>query len=160
MSKKKLFAAVALVVAAVSLFIIWQSQNISSNILVMKDHKTNEIYLEVPLTEDRIFSVSYTHSVNKSMVEEYYQFDHQGQITLIKARYHHFGAGVATELNEDEFLTYDEEGFMVINNMSIKIPTLIYKVGTISDHILHIDAQIWHLKDYAPELTSVVFELK
>ena len=68
MSKKKLFAAVALVVAAVSLFVIINC-NHNTNTLVMKNFKTGETYLEVPLTDDHLFSVSYTHSVNKSLVE-------------------------------------------------------------------------------------------
>ena len=159
MQKKKVIAAVALVVAAVSLVLFLHYQNKSSEILVMKDYLTDEIYLEVPLGEDHIFSVSYTHSVNKSMVEEYY-LAQKNSITLVKARYHHFGAGVATELNEGEYLTYDDEGYMVINNMQISVPQLIYKVGTVSDHILHIGDESWHLKDYAPELSSVIFEIK
>ncbi len=157
MPKKNFFAAVALVVAAVSLIIFFAGQYKSSDTLTMKDYQTNQVYLEVPLGEDHIFSISYTHSVNKSMVEEYYLLEN-GTITLIKSRYHHFGAGVATELREDEYLTYDDEGFMVINNMNLSIPQLVYKVGTVSDHILHIGDKSWHLKDFAPELTSVIFE--
>lgn len=158
MSLKKLIAAVALVVAAVSLFVISYLQD--SNTLVMKDFKSGETYLELPLNDDHIFSVSYTHSVNKSLVEEYYTITPKDGITLIKARYNNFGAGVATELSNGEYLSYDEDDYMVINNMSVPVPQLIYKVGTVSDHILHIGDNSWHLKEYAPELTSVVFELK
>ncbi len=158
MSRKKLIAAVALVVAAVSLFVINYLQD--SNTLVMKDFKSGETYLELPLNDDYIFSVSYTHSVNKSLVEEYYTITPNDGITLIKARYNNFGAGVATELSNGEYLSYDEKDYMVINNMSVPVPQLIYKVGTVSDHILHIGDNSWHLKEYAPELTSVVFELK
>ena len=50
MSKKKLFAAVALVVAAVSLFVII-NYNHNTNTLVMKNFKTGETYLEVPLND-------------------------------------------------------------------------------------------------------------
>lgn len=159
MSHKKLIAAVALVVAAVSLFVI-SNQLKDSNTLVMKDFKSGETYLELPLNDDHIFSVSYTHSVNKSLVEEYYTITPKDDITLIKARYNNFGAGVATELSNGEYLSFDEDDYMVINNMSVPVPQLIYKVGTVSDHILHIDDNSWHLKEYAPELTSVIFELK
>ena len=159
MSKKKLFAAVALVVAAVSLFVI-MLHNQDSHTLVMKDFKTGETYLEVPLGDDHLFSVSYTHSVNKSLVEEYYTITPKDGIILVKARYNNFGAGVATELTDGQYLSYDDEDYMVINNMHVPISQLIYKVGTVSDHILHIGADSWHLKEYAPELTSVTFELK
>ena len=159
MSKKKLFAAVALVVAAVSLFVIINC-NHNTNTLVMKNFKTGETYLEVPLTDDHLFSVSYTHSVNKSLVEEYYTITPQDGIVLVKARYNNFGAGVATELTDGQYLSYDDENYMVINNMHVPISQLVYKVGTVSDHILHIGDESWHLKEYAPELTSVTFTLK
>ena len=159
MSKKKLFAAVALVVAAVSLFVIINC-NHNTNTLVMKNFKTGETYLEVPLTDDHLFSVSYTHSVNKSLVEEYYTITPKDGIVLVKARYNNFGAGVATELTDGQYLSYDDENYMVINNMHVPISQLVYKVGTVSDHILHIGDESWHLKEYAPELTSVTFTLK
>ena len=159
MSKKKLFAAVALVVAAVSLFVII-NYNHNTNTLVMKDFKTEETYLEVPLNDDHLFSVSYTHSVNKSLVEEYYTITPKDGIVLVKARYNNFGAGVATELTDGQYLSYDDENYMVINNMHAPISQLVYKVGTVSDHILHIGDKSWHLKEYAPELTSVTFTLK
>lgn len=159
MSKKKLFAAVALVVAAVSLFVIINSRQ-NTDTLVMKDFQTGEVYLEVPLAEDHLFSISYTHSVNKSLVEEYYTVTPKDGIVLVKARYNNFGAGVATELTDGQYLSYDDEGYMVINNMHVPITQLVYRVGTVSDHILHIGADSWHLKEYAPELTSVTFELK
>lgn len=159
MSKKKLFAAVALVVAAVSLFVIINNRQ-NTDTLVMKDFQTGEVYLEVPLAEDHLFSISYTHSVNKSLVEEYYTVTPKDGIILVKARYNNFGAGVATELTDGQYLSYDDEGYMVINNMHVPITQLVYRVGTVSDHILHIGADSWHLKEYAPELTSVAFELK
>lgn len=159
MSKKKLFAAVALVVAAVSLFVII-NHNHNAEILVMKDFESGETYLEVPLNDDHLFSVSYTHSVNKSLVEEYYTITPKDGIILVKARYNNFGAGVATELTDDQYLSYDDEDYMVINNMHVPISQLVYRVGTVSDHILHIGDESWHLKEYAPELTSVTFSLK
>ena len=159
MSKKKLFAAVALVVAAVSLFVII-NYNHNTNTLVMKNFKTGETYLEVPLNDDHLFSVSYTHSVSKSLVEEYYTITPKDGIVLVKARYNNFGAGVATELTDGQYLSYDDENYMVINNMHVPISQLVYKVGTVSDHILHIGDESWHLKEYAPELTSVTFTLK
>ena len=126
--------------------------------LVMKDRQTGEIYLEEPLEADGTFSVSYTHSVNKSEVEEYYVWQDR-QIVLYKCRYNNFGAGVATKLSPGEKLSTDENGFMVIEDMRVPVETLAYRVGTISDHVLHIGEKSWHLKTLAPSLTSVVFEI-
>ena len=157
---KRWITAAAVLVAAVSLIIgvsVYIHQQ-STPTLVMKNRQTEEIYLQKPLGKDGTFSVSYTHSVNKSEVEEYYRWQ-DGKLTLYKARYNNFGAGVATELNPGEALYYDDEGFMVIDHMHIPVEQMSYRVGTSSDHVLHIGRESWHLKTLAAELTSVVFEV-
>lgn len=157
-TRTRITAATA-IVAAVSLIIgvaIWAKTPVLT--LVMKDRLSGEIYFEHQLDEDGAFSVSYIHSVNKSEVEEYYRWQ-DGTLLLYRGRYHHFGAGVATELRPGEELFYDEDGFMVIDKMHWPLDNLSYRVGTVSDHVLHIGAQSWHLKELAPELSSVVFEI-
>ena len=156
----KWITAAAVIVAAVSLIIgaLVYMDHQQAPTLVMKNRQTEEIYLQEPLGRDQTFSVSYTHSVNRSEVEEYYRWQ-DGKLMLYKARYNNFGAGVATELNEGEELYYDDEGFMVIDHMQIPVARMSYRVGTISDQMLHIGEKSWHLKELAPGLTSVVFEV-
>ncbi len=111
-----------------------------------------------PLEADGVFSVSYIHSVNKSNVEEYYRLEND-EIYLFRARYRAFGAGVATELEEGQTLSY-EDGYMIIDNIHYQIPNLVYRVGTVSDPLIHIGTQTWHMKDLAPPLTSVRFTIQ
>ena len=157
----KRHTAVAFFVAAVSfiicLSILMNHLQDQSYEVVMMDQETEAIYLSEELEEDGIFSVSYSHSVNKSDVEEYYRLE-DGQLTLIKAKYHGFGAGVATEVVDNQVLYY-EDGFMVIDQMQVLIPDLVYRVGTVSNHILHVGEKTWQLKDFAPEQSRVVFEI-
>lgn len=126
--------------------------------LVMANADSNEIYFEAPLEADGVFSVSYTHSVNKTNVEEYYRLE-DGRLYLFKARYRSFGAGVATELAPGQTLRY-EDGYMVIENIHYALPSLVYKVGTVSDMLIHIGQQTWHMKELAPSLTSVRFTVQ
>ena len=159
-SRLKMITAVATIVAAVS-FVSWSwfNSHDGSSHLLMVDQTNGTVYLDEMLGEDGLFSVSYTHSVNKSEVEEYYRWDGQ-RITLIKARYNHFGAGVATELAPNEQLYYDEDGFMIIDHMQVPIENLAYRVGTISDHVLHIGQQTWHLNQLAEACKGVVFRVQ
>ena len=127
--------------------------------LIMANAYTDEVYFQEPLEEDGVFSVSYTHSVNKTNVEEYYRLEEDGEIYLFKARYRSFGAGVATEIFPGQTLRY-EDGYMIIENMHYQIPSLIYKVGTVSDPLIHIGQNTWHMKELAPSLTSVRFTVQ
>ncbi len=126
--------------------------------LVMTNADTNEVYFAQPLEADGVFSVSYTHSVNKTNVEEYYRLE-DGQLYLFKARYRSFGAGVTTQLAPGQTLRY-EDGYMVIENIHYQLPRLVYKVGTVSDMLIHIGQQTWHMKELAPSLTSVRFAVQ
>lgn len=126
--------------------------------LVMANADTDEIYFCEPLEADGVFSVSYTHSVNKSNVEEYYRLE-DGRLYLFQARYRAFGAGVATEIAPGQTLRY-EDGYMIIENIHYELPALVYKVGAISDMIIHIGQKTWHMQELAPLLTSVRFTVQ
>ncbi|MBQ2905094.1 MAG: DUF1850 domain-containing protein, partial [Peptococcaceae bacterium] len=132
---RKTYAATALCVVAVilALVVISGKQLFTDPVqcVVMTDAETDEVYFQQPLEADGVFSVSYIHSVNKSNVEEYYRLE-DDEICLFRARYRAFGAGVATELEEGQTLSY-EDGYMIIENIHYQIPNLVYRVGTVSD---------------------------
>lgn len=154
---KKMTAVVCMVAAVFVTIFLWSGRD-ERPILVMKNQQTGEVYLQEPLGAQGVFSISYTHSVNKSDVEEYYCM-REGKLSLFRAKYKGFGAGVATELDSNERLRY-EEGFMIIENMDVPLDELAYRIGTVSDHILHIGEESWHLKTLAPSCTGVVFEVQ
>lgn len=158
----KTYAATALCVVAVILaLVICAGKFLFADpvqCVVMADAETDEVYFQQPLEADGVFSVSYIHSVNKSNVEEYYRLE-DDQLYLFRARYRAFGAGVATELEEGQTLSY-EDGYMIIENIHYQIPDLVYRVGTVSDPLIHIGTQTWHMKDLAPPLTSVRFTIQ
>ncbi len=126
--------------------------------LIMANADTQELYFSHQLEDDGVFSVSYIHSVNKTNVEEYYRLEN-GDLYLFKTRYRSFGAGVATEVAPGQTLRY-EYGYMIIENIHYQLPKLVYKVGTISDPLIHIGSQSWHMKELAPSLTSVQFTIQ
>ena len=158
----KTYAATALCVVAVILALVTISGRFlfadPVQCVVMTDAETDEVYFQQPLEADGVFSVSYIHSVNKSNVEEYYRLE-DDELYLFRARYRAFGAGVATELEEGQTLSY-EDGYMIIENIHYQIPDLVYRVGTVSDPLIHIGTQTWHMKDLAPPLTSVRFTIQ
>ena len=158
----KTYAATALCVVAVILALVAISGRFlfadPVQCVVMTDAETDEVYFQQPLEADGVFSVSYIHSVNKSNVEEYYRLE-DDELYLFRARYRAFGAGVATELEEGQTLSY-EDGYMIIENIHYQIPDLVYRVGTVSDPLIHIGTQTWHMKDLAPPLTSVRFTIQ
>ena len=101
--------------------------------------KLDSIITEKALDKNDFFSVEFIHSVNNSPVIEYYKFDDQNNIYVYKTVYYNFGAGVPTELNGHETLSYSDDGAIIIDNIDKKIDNLTYYLSNIYDHILKIN---------------------
>jgi len=149
-----LIGAAAIVVA----LMIISLNAMSLQKLELKDTKTGEIYGSFRL-EDNTFSVTFVHSVNKSPVTDIYEV-RDGSIFMTGTVYYGFGAGVPTELEGEQTLTYGENGEMIISDMDLKIPNLVYVVGTVSDHVLTINNEEISLRDLCGQNSSVTFVIK
>ena len=110
----------------------------SSGSLILEDPEDKTQYAAYEAAVGDSFSVEFIHSVNKSPVTDYFEIREDG-IYGIKTVYYGFGAGVPTELEEGQVLTYGDDGSMIISGFDMKMNNLIYRVGTVSDHILTLE---------------------
>lgn len=114
----------------------------SKNSLILYNDKQNKIIQKFDISTNDFFSIEFFHSVNKSPVIEYYKINDSGKIVLYKSKYYNFGAGVATDLNDNEIMRYDNDGSMVIENMNMLFDELNYYLSDIYDHKLTINDKI------------------
>lgn len=150
-------AAALIVAAAVLIIIIYLTG--PRYYLILKDTDTGSEYASYPVEIGSRFSVEFIHSVNKSPVRDIYEVRGDGDIYVIETDYYAFGAGVQTELNPGEVLEYGDDGSMRVENINIRIPELIYVVGTVSDHVLSIDDSDISLRDLCGRNSSVSFSV-
>lgn len=125
---------IAIIAAVVTLIIICTPRTY----LVLQNDKTGEIYGQYPLKEGENFSVGFIHSVNKRPLIDKYEI-RNGEIYVIETIYYQFGAGVQTEIEPGQTLTYGEDGSMIVSGIDTKIPYLSYCVGLWSDHTLKLN---------------------
>ena len=107
-------------------------------LLILEDPSEMTRYAEYEMAVGDGFSISFIHSVNQSPVTDYFEIREDG-IYGVKTVYYDFGAGVPTELEEGQTLTYGDDGSMIISGLSVKMNSLIYRVGTVYDHILTLE---------------------
>lgn len=124
--------------------------------LTVKDRDTGELYARYLMEEGDRFSIEFKHSVNLSPVIDIYEIQ-GGDIYVEETVYYHFGAGVQTQLNEGEVLTYGEDGSMIVSNIHQKRNDVQYIVGTLYDHILTVDGQQINLRQLCGKNTKVRF---
>ena len=124
--------------------------------LVLKDADSGEVYAAVPVKEGEEFSVTFTHSVNRTDETELYAV-RGGEIYLTGCVYYSFGAGVAEVLDESWSLAAGDGGEMIISDINMKMTPLRYVVGTVSDHILSIGGRQISLRELCGQNSSVIF---
>ena len=127
--------------------------------LVLSNGDTGEVYAAYKVKEGDCFSVSFIHSVNKSQVKESYEIKKDG-IYLQDCLYSDFGAGVATEIEDGQKLSYTDDGKMLISGFDRKIEHLSYIVGTVSDHVLEINGEEISLRELCGRNSVVHFDYK
>lgn len=147
-------AAAALIVAAAVLILAGSGPEFE---LTLSNAETGQVYGSFPVDEGDVFSVEFIHSVNQSPVIDHYEIREGGDIYVTETHYFAFGAGVQTELNPGEYLEYGEDGSMQVKNINKHIPSLIYVVGTVSDHVMKIDGQEISLRELCGRNNKVLF---
>lgn len=138
--RRMIFGAVlsGLLAAAVAPGFPAAADETESGLLVLEEPHGETRYGEYEMSVGDEFSISFIHSVNNSPVIDYFEIREDG-IYGVRTVYYGFGAGVPTELGERQTLEFGEDGSMIISGMDIKMNSLIYRVGTVSDHILTLE---------------------
>ena len=107
--------------------------------LILYNYKSGKEIASYPIGKDDYFYVKFNHSVNMSPVIDYYKYNEDNEIFVYKTIYYNYGAGVETELENDESLSYGSDGSMIIDNINKKIEPLTYYLSNIYDHKLSIN---------------------
>ena len=152
----KAAALIVFIIIAAAAFFLFDS----SGTLILSNGKTGEIYSTYRLKNGDTFSIGFVHSVNKSPVTDYYELRPDG-IYVVKTVYYGFGAGVQTELEDGQKLSYGEDGSMIITGFDRRMDNLIYFVGTVSDHTLTLnEKESISLRDLCGRNAMVRFDWK
>ena len=120
---------------------------------------------------DSGFVISYTHSVNKGRVHDFYLPAKNGGLELFMTEFVSYGAGIPEpgETEGAEFHSTDK-GY-VISNLHRQIPQLILAVGVVAEHSVSFGKDAmegmnfnseneFFLKNFFKPQTSLIFEVK
>ena len=120
----------------------------------VKDNNNKYIYH----LEKKEFIISYTHSVNKGRVRDYYIIDKNYNIILCKTTFVSYGAGIAEPENNENIVIKDDN--IEINNINRVIKDFYLFVGIIAEHSITIDNNEIMLKSLFKPQTNIKIEYK
>lgn len=107
--------------------------------------------------EKKEFIISYTHSVNRGRVRDYYIIKSK-YIILSKTRFMSYGAGIPEPEKRQKFR--ETEDYIEISDINRKIDNLYLFVGTIANHKIEIDEKKIELKEIFKPQENVKIEYK
>lgn len=107
--------------------------------------------------EKKEFIISYTHSVNRGRVRDYYIIKSK-YIILSKTRFMSYGAGISEPEKRQKFR--ETEDYIEISDINRKIDNLYLFVGTIANHKIEIDEKKIELKEIFKPQENIKIEYK
>ena len=109
------------------------------------------------------FIISYTHSVNKGRVHDYYRMLSNGTLELYQTQFVSYGAGIPEpEETPGAVFTVTKDGYF-IENIEREVPRLLMAVGIIANHSISVGQDLsteYFLTDYFPPQTGIILEIK
>ena len=109
------------------------------------------------------FIISYTHSVNKGRVHDYYRATKNNGLQLYKTQFVSYGAGIPEpEETPGAVFTVTKDGYF-IENIERNVPRLLMAVGIIANHSIAIGNEVnkeYFLTDYFPPQIGIILEIK
>lgn len=153
MSKRAIAAIILLIIAAILTLTVISRRGWY---LTVRNGDTKAVYTRIKVAEGEEFSIGFIHSVNKTPLTDVYQIkDHK--IYVVRTIYYGFGAGVQTEIEDGQTLTYGDDGAMIVSGFNREMTHLSYIVGTVSDHVLTVHDKEISLRDLCGRNATVEF---
>lgn len=111
------------------------------------------------------FIISYTHSVNKGRVHDYYRFLPDKSLELYQTQFVSYGAGIPeAEETPGAFFTVTDDGYF-IENLNRNLPRLTMAVGIVANHSIATGSEMntaneRFFTDFFEPQTSIILEYK
>ena len=108
----------------------------------------------VPLGQSRIFSLRYTHSVEKTPVVETFRVREDGILLLVSTAYKSYGVGLPSLPSEGKLTIRD--GWFVLENLQREYRDIRLRVGPEAAVMLEQEQQSYPLHEWYPAGSLVI----
>jgi hypothetical protein len=121
---------------------------------------TKNIVFSGSIDNFKKFYISFTHSVNRTPVNEYYRIENN-KFYVYKTTFYSFGAGMPDGSdNPNAHIVFNDNGLVEIDNINRELSEFTYMVGTYADHTLHTENESFKLDKYVEPQEPAVFQIR
>ncbi len=104
------------------------------------------------------FELSYTHSVNKGRVTDFFDIAPSGALVVRKSRFVSYGAGMGEPLEGGSFV--DRGSFFELTGLDRSMPRVLLAVGEIAGHAITRAGRRYVLSNLFAPRSSVIIEYR
>lgn len=123
------------------------------------DNKSGYIVFQDKLKKYEEFYVSFTHSVNRTPVNEYYRVSGD-KLILEKSSFYSYGAGMPEVGEYGSGEPSIVNGVVQLNKINKEFEKFTYFAGTYANHSLNTDNTKIYFTQFVKPQTPVTFEIK
>lgn len=116
--------------------------------------------LVLPKEASNSFIISYTHSVNKGLVKDYYSVNKNKSLLLLKTRFSSYGAGMPEPNDWPGQFFVKTEDFVEIQQINRIYPYFQMAVGVIANHCVETENEFFRLVDFFEPQTRLVIKYR
>ena len=109
---------------------------------------------------DSGFVISYTHSVNKGRVHDFYLPAKNGGLELFMTEFVSYGAGIPEPEETDGCTFIATDTGYVLDGLNKELNSFLLAVGVIAEHSITIGGNEYFLKNFFPVQTSLIFSIR
>lgn len=127
--------------------------------LVIVNKKTGDILYCTKVKPGDTYTITYTHSINKSPVDDVFEIQQDYSIMLKKTVFRAFGVGIPSETVGDQVMNIFDDR-IEIDNINMPVKEHLVFVGLIADHRFTVHNQQIHLNKLIEPQQTVQFEVR
>ncbi len=106
------------------------------------------------------FTISYTHSVNKGRVHDFYRSAKDNELELYQTQFVSYGAGIPEPVETEGAVFSADDNCYTISNLHRILPQLNMAVGLVANHSISFGNTEIPLTDFFPAQTGITLQFK
>lgn len=127
--------------------------------LTITDEKSGRIVFQDRVENYREFYISFTHSVNRTPVNEYYRIVGD-KLVLEKAAFYSYGAGMPEVGEYGSGVPFIKDGMVQIDGINKEFQKFTVFAGTYANHSLNTENTEIFFSQFVKPQTPVTFEVR
>ncbi|MDZ5712975.1 DUF1850 domain-containing protein [Jeotgalibacillus haloalkalitolerans] len=158
MQKKKMIPVLIIVIAGVFFAAVFLPVR---QAITFHHQQSGELISYIPVSDQKDFHLSYTHSIHKSEVIDFYEITKENEIRQVALEYEDMAIGMPSNAMYEGEEFVEKDGKYRIEHMNRLFPSInLHTSQVVVSHVFHYHDKDYALDDYIEPGTFITISIK